>query len=75
MDHRRDVLPAQDGGVPSGALVLTFGGALLRGCRFPLGSLRLNLPRSYPHDMDGVADDIGGALGTCWSLWHEASLP
>src|SRR4051812_1775292 len=24
--------------------------------------LLLNLPRRYPHDVDGVADDIGGAL-------------
>jgi hypothetical protein len=32
------------------------------------------LSRSYPHDMDGVADDIGGAFGTCWSLGHGANM-
>src|SRR5665213_391798 len=30
----------------------------------------LNLPRRYPHDMDGVADYIGRAFGTCRGLGH-----
>jgi hypothetical protein len=32
--------------------------------------LVLNLPDRNPHDIDGVADHIGRALRTCWSLGH-----
>lgn len=34
----------------------------------------LNLPRRYPHDVDGVADDIGGAFFSTWTLRHNPSL-
>ena len=31
-------------------------------------------PRRYPHDMDGVADDIGGAFLALGSLGHGATV-
>jgi hypothetical protein len=34
----------------------------------------LNLPGRNPHDVDGVADDMGGAAGTCWRLGHGVSV-
>ena len=36
--------------------------------------LVLNLARRDPHDVDGVADDISGALLALGSLGHGASI-
>ena len=36
--------------------------------------LLLSLSCRYPHDVDGVADDIGGAFLALWSLGHGVSI-
>jgi len=53
------------------ALESAFPGAL-----FAVASWRLflNLPGSHPHDVDGVADNIGGAFLALGSLGHGGGL-
>ena len=35
----------------------------------------LNFLGRYPHDVNGVADDIGRVFGACWGLWHPGLGP